>query len=158
MIRELTVQDREAVRSMLAACGAFSEDELRVGLEVFDDGVAGGLKGPYPHFALIQDDELCGYVCVGSTPLTQATWHLYWICVHPQVQRQGCGRALLAHAEEFVRIRGGANLVIDTGGRPDYAGQRRFYEKHGYVAVGRIPDFYRAGDDCVIYWKRLQPL
>lgn len=158
MIRELTVQDREAVRSMLAACGTFSEDELRVGLEVFDDGVAGGLKGPYPHFALIQDDELCGYVCVGSTPLTQATWHLYWICVHPQVQRQGCGRALLAHAEEFVRIRGGANLVIDTGGRPDYAGQRRFYEKHGYVAVGRIPDFYRAGDDCVIYWKRLQPL
>ena len=47
-------------------------------------------------------------------------------------------------------------LVIETGGRPDYAGQRCFYETQGYVEVGRIPDFYRAGDDGVIYWKRLE--
>ena len=155
MIRELTPEDREAIRGMLTDCGAFSDEEVEVGLEVFDDGVAGGMDGPYPHFGLIEDGTLCGYVCVGSTPLTAATWHLYWICVHPDAQRHGCGRALLEHAEEFVRSRGGDMMVIETGGRPDYAGQRNFYERNGYKEVGRIPDFYKAGDDGVIYWRRL---
>lgn len=68
----------------------------------------------------------------------------------------GMRAGVAVHAEEFVRSRGGAMLVIETGGRPDYAGQRCFYEKHGYAEVGRIPDFYKAGDDGIIYWKRLR--
>lgn len=155
MIRKLCPSDRDAIHDMLAACGAFNEQEVRVGLEVFDEGVAGGLDGPYPHFGIMREGVLRGYVCVGSTPLTDATWHLYWICVHPEAQRHGYGRALLEYAEEFVRTRGGARMVLETGGRPDYAGQRTFYVRHGYTEVGRIPDFYQAGDDGVIYWKHL---
>lgn len=155
VIRQLKPDDRDAIQEMLTECGAFNDEEVLVGLEVFDEGVAGGVDGPYPHFGVIRDASLCGYVCVGSTPLTDATWHLYWICVHPEAQRHGYGKALLEYAEEFVRTRGGARLVIETGGSPDYAGQRNFYERNGYREVGRIPDFYQAGDDGVIYWKHL---
>jgi ribosomal protein S18 acetylase RimI-like enzyme len=154
-IRELRVEDREQIRGMLDACGAFTEEEVRVALEVLDEGLRGGLEGDYPLFAAVMNRKVLGYVCVGKTPLTRGTWHEYWICVHPDAQHRGVGRRLQAHAEEFVRSRGGDRLVLETSGRRAYSRTRRFYRKCGYRQVGRIADFYRPGDDCVVFCKVL---
>ena len=140
---------------MLEASGAFSEEEVRVALELMDAASAGGLDGDYPSFAAEVDGVTRGYVCAGKTPLTRGTWHLYWICVHPAAQSMGVGRALQAYVEAFVRSRGGERLVLETSGRAGYARTRRFYELQGYRAVGRINDFYKPEDDCVIYCKSL---
>ncbi len=142
---------------MLEACGAFTEEEVRVALEVLDDGLRGGLEGDYPLFAAERNGNVVvGYVCVGKTPLTRGTWHEYWICVHPSAQHQGVGRKLQAHAEKFVRSRGGERLVLETSGRRAYARTRRFYRQSGYRAVGRIADFYGPGDGCVVFCKVLE--
>jgi len=154
-IRELLDADREAIREILAGCAAFNEEEVRVALEVLADGLAGGLDSDYPLFAAELDGSVRGYVCVGKTPLTLGTWHEYWICVAADSQRHGIGQALQAHAEAFVRSRGGERLVLETSGRPGYARTRRFYRKAGYRRVGRIRDFYRPGDDCVVFCKEL---
>ena len=50
---------------------------------------------------------------------------------------------------------GATQLVLETGGRPDYAPVRRFYRRLGFVEAGRLADFYSSGDDCVIYRKAL---
>jgi ribosomal protein S18 acetylase RimI-like enzyme len=50
---------------------------------------------------------------------------------------------------------GGERLVLETSGRPDYERSRRFYERAGFTVQGRIPDFYKPGDDCLIYCKIL---
>ena len=155
-IRELVEADREAIRELLAACAAFSEEEVRVAMDVLADGLTGGLDGDYPLFAAELDGCVRGYVCVGQTPLTRGTWHEYWICVHPGAQHRGIGRALQAHAEAFVRSRGGERLVLETSGRTDYARTRRFYRKAGYRRVGRIRDFYAPGDNCVVFCKQLK--
>ena len=154
-IREMAMHDREAVRDLLLDSPAFSEEEVRVALEVLDAGLAGGLDGDYPLFAAEMDGRVCGYVCIGRTPMTRSTWHLYWICVHPSAQRRGIGQALENHIEEFVRGRGGERIVLETSGRPDYAPSRRFYESAGYCACGRIGDYYKPGDDCLFYCKML---
>jgi ribosomal protein S18 acetylase RimI-like enzyme len=156
-VRELGPGDRLQVRDALLACGAFTEEEVRVALEVLDAGLSGGLDGDYPLFAAEVQGRVRGYVCVGKTPLTQGTWHLYWICVHPIAQGRGIGRALQAHAEAFVRARGGERLVLETSASPGYARARGFYDGAGYTVVGRIPDFYRPGDDCILYCKALGP-
>jgi hypothetical protein len=44
---------------------------------------------------------------------------------------------------------------VETAGRADYAPTRAFYEARGYRAAARLPDFYAAGDDQVIYVKAL---
>ncbi len=155
IIRELRPADREQIREMLEACGAFTGEEVRVALEVLDDGLRGGLDGDYPLFAAERNGKIEGYVCVGKTPLTRGTWHEYWICVHPSAQRRGVGRKLQAHAEKFVRSRGGERLVLETSGRRAYARTRRFYRQAGYRIVGRIADFYRPGDGCVVFCKVL---
>ena len=154
-IRELVDGDREAIREMLVLCAAFTEEEVRVAMEILADGIAGGLDGDYPLFAAELGGRVCGYVCVGKTPLTRGTWHEYWICVHPGVQHKGIGQALQTQAELFVRSRGGERLVIETSGRRAYARTRRFYRRAGYRRVGLIRDFYQPGDDCVFFCKEL---
>ena len=150
--RPLGPVDREAVQEALDACGAFSQEEIGVALELFDAGLA----GDYALFGAERDGRLVGYVCLGKASLTAASWYLYWMCVHPVAQRLGIGRALQRRAEAFVRSQGGERIVLETSGRSDYGPARHFYERAGYLPVGRIPDFYRPGDDCLIYSKVLE--
>ena len=154
-IRELLTGDRETVGRLLHTSGAFTIEEQRVALELVDDAIARGLSGDYLAFVAVRDGGVVGYVCLGKTPLTESTWHLYWICVDVRRQGSGIGRALQSHAEAFARSRGAARLVVETSGQSSYARARRFYEVRGYRPVGRIPDFYKAGDDCVVYCGEL---
>ena len=155
IVREMRDSDRAAAHAALRACRAFTEEEIEVALEVLDEGLRGGHDGYYSLFAVEEDARVRGYICVGTTPLTMGTWHLYWICVHPSAQGRGAGRALLARAEEFVRQRGGQRLVLETSGRAGYERARRFYRAAGYKEVGRIRDYYKPGDDCVFFCTSL---
>ncbi len=83
-------------------------------------------------------------------------WDLWWIGAAPAHHGQGIGDALLRSVESEVSTRGGRILVIETSALPPTARARRFYEKHGYSACGRVPDFYADGDDKVIYAKRMR--
>ena len=60
-IRELQPGDRAAVREALVACGAFTDEEVRVALEVLDAGLTGGPDGDYPMFAAEVDGRFAGY-------------------------------------------------------------------------------------------------
>ena len=76
------------------------------------------------------------------------------MAVDPALHGAGVGTALLAEMER--RLAGSARLiVVETAGRPDYAPTRAFYERRGYSAVARIPDFYAPDDDLVVFVKRL---
>ena len=152
-IRNLADEDRGPVEDALIACGAFTADEIRVALEMVQEGIAGGYLVP----ALEVDGIVRAYGCVGKAALTQSTWYLYWICVHPSYQRAGLGTELQAHIERLVRDNSGERLVLETSGRADYARTRRFYQQAGFAEAGRIPDFYKPGDDCVVYCKLLEP-
>ncbi len=157
VIRPLENRDRSAVRDILSACGVFTGEEVRVALELVEDGLAGGLAGPFSLFGAEVDGTLRGYVCIGRVPLTRGTWHLYWIAVHPAVQARGIGRALQAHAEDFIRSLGGERLVLEASARADYEPARCFYRRARFMQVGFIADFYARGDDCVVFCKVLVP-
>lgn len=154
-VRDIVGGDRDAICRMLQIGGAFTIEEIEVALELVDYAIAHGCDGDYIAFAAAQDNTVRGYVCIGRTPMTRSTWHLYWLCVDPTCRAAGIGRALEAHAAAFARSRGGERLVLETSGLPSYQSTRAFYEKCGYTEVGRIADFYKANDDCVIYCKAL---
>ena len=73
LIRALTVSDRPAVAAMLPLGGAFNAEEIRVALEVFDEGVAGGTPDGYALFGAEAEGRLRGYICVGRVPLTASS-------------------------------------------------------------------------------------
>jgi ribosomal protein S18 acetylase RimI-like enzyme len=150
-VRDLATDDRASVREALILCGAFTDEEVRVALEM----VEAGLAGDYCLLAVETDGDLRGYACFGRAHLTASSWYLYWICIHPQAQGVGLGRMLQRRVEDRVRELGGDRLVLETSGRADYERARRFYREVGFVEVGRIPEFYRPGDDCLVCCKVL---
>jgi ribosomal protein S18 acetylase RimI-like enzyme len=154
-IRRIDASDRTIIEEMLRASCAFSSEEISVALQLVDETLADPTGSGYDIFVSECGGLTCGYVCVGATPLTQSTWDLYWICVHPEMQHRGAGQALERHAADFIRSSGGQRIVVETSGRPDYEPARRFYEKAGYFCAGRIVEYYKPGDDCIFYCKVL---
>jgi ribosomal protein S18 acetylase RimI-like enzyme len=150
-VRRLAEADRASVRELLTGCGAFTAEEVRVALEMVD----AGLNGDYSLLVIETENKVRGYACFGRAHLTETSWYLYWICVHREAQGCGLGRKLQMQIEDAVRKLGGDRLVLETSGRPDYERARRFYRRAGFVEVGRIAEFYKVGDDCLIFCKDL---
>ena len=151
IFRDLAPGDRDDVREALVECAAFSADEVRMALDM----VESGLNGDYSLPAVEVDGRVRAYACLGKAVLTAGSWYLYWICVHPGYQNRGIGRGLQERVEEIVRLGGGERVVVETSGRPDYQRTRSFYRRAGFTVSGRIRDFYKPDDDCVIYVKAL---
>jgi len=102
------------------------------------------------------DSTVEGYICYGPTPLTDATWDVYWMAVGREKQGQGIGSALLKSAEKEIREYQGRLVSIETSSTPLYEKTRRFHVGEGYEVICRIPDFYAPGDDKLIMQKRLR--
>lgn len=151
-LRPLTRADRDRLEAITRATGLFSDEEVPVALEVFDAAVAG--SDDYAALGAAVGDTLAGWICWGPTPCTVGTFDLYWIAVDPAQHNAGIGSLLLAEMER--QLAGLARLVVvETAGRAAYAPTRAFYERRGYAAVARIPDFYAPGDDQVVYTKAI---
>jgi hypothetical protein len=56
---------------------------------------------------------------------------------------------------EILRL-GGHRVRIETSQLEAYGSARSLYARLSYLEAGRIPDFYRPGDDLIILCKRLE--
>jgi D-alanine-D-alanine ligase len=154
-VRDLTAADRSGVEAMVRSTALFRDDEAAVALEVFDGAVGG--SPDYAGAGATIGDRLAGWICWGPTPCTTGTYDLYWLVVDPTMQGHGIGTALVREMER--RLAGTARMIIvETAGRPDYAGTRAFYEARGYRRTATVPDFYAPDDDLVVYVKALTTL
>jgi GNAT superfamily N-acetyltransferase len=144
-------EHRARISSILASTGVFSDDEIGVALELFDDaGVDYEFIGAFD-----ERNELIGYACFGPTPATDGTWDLYWLAVDHAAQGRGVGRALVRWVEQHLGRRGARLLVVETSSRADYGDTRSFYERSGYAEAARVRDFYSPHDDRIILTTRL---
>jgi hypothetical protein len=50
---------------------------------------------------------------------------------------------------------GGRLIIAETSSQARYEKTRLFYLHHGYSEMARIGDYYRPGDDLVVYGKYL---
>ncbi|HSP16030.1 MAG TPA: GNAT family N-acetyltransferase [Thermoanaerobaculia bacterium] len=132
----------------------FSTEEVATALEVIDEALAGD---PEYTVNVLENaaGDVAGYECHGPTPLTAGTFDLYWIAVDPRVQNRGYGHRLLVATEEDVVRRGGRLLLIETSSQAGYAATIQFYKRNGYRVEARIRDFYRPGDDKLVFAKYL---
>jgi len=87
--------------------------------------------------------------------MTSGTWNLYLIAVHPLHQGKGCGGALVATLEAMLAARGERVLLVETSSLPEFERTRAFYVKHGYDEEARIREFYKAGEDKIVFRKAL---
>ncbi|HEX9129675.1 MAG TPA: N-acetyltransferase [Gemmatimonadaceae bacterium] len=158
-IRPMVAADRSGVFRILENAGNFTPEEVGTALELIDEWLDLGEHSGYLTYVLDARDEesseVLGYVCFGPTPLTESTYDLYWIAVDKSLHRGGVGKRLLKFAEEEIVRRGGKMLLVETSSQETYGGTIQFYEKTGYDLVGKIKEYYKPGDDKLIFAKRL---
>ena len=151
--------DAEAVRSLVADTGFFSDEEVLVAVELVDETLAHGKASGYEFLFLDHPDYPCsllGYTCYGPIPATQSSFDLYWIAVSPSAQGQGWGEKLMRESERLARASGATQIYADTSAREQYAPTRAFYERMGYEKAAVLKNFFAAGDDKVIYARQLE--
>lgn len=150
----LEPRHRAQLASLLERTAEFTSDEVKVALELVDEGLARPDDPDGYWFVLDEEDgEVLGYACFGPTPMTRGCFDLYWIAVSDRARGQGVGRRLLEAVETRIRSSGGRLLRVETAGLDDYAATRGFYERTGFAVAARIADFYWEGNDLVVYAK-----
>jgi GNAT superfamily N-acetyltransferase len=154
-VRPSAKGDTPSILALSRAEPLFTQDDVEVVEELLEDYFDDPEEYEYYFLTADGSDDVAGFACYGPTPLTQGTYDLYWICVAPGHRRNGVGGQLLEAVEDAVRERGGSLLVIDTSGQQAFAGTRAFYERCGYQASSRVPDFYAPGDDLVKFYRSL---
>lgn len=143
--------DIEAIRKLTAVTGYFNDEEVRVAAELVEETLSG--KEDYRFLIAEHQGYVMGYSCFGEIPLTEKRYDLYWLAVDPALQGIGLGRALIHRSLWQVRALGGDRIYAETSGTQKYSSTRQFYDKTGFTQVANLPDFYRMGDDKVIYCK-----
>ncbi|MDR3630897.1 MAG: GNAT family N-acetyltransferase [Desulfocapsaceae bacterium] len=152
-IRPLIPVDRGHLLRIVRAQTHFLDCEVEVAMEVID----GSLKPDEDYRTLVAVEHsgwISGFISYGPIPLTENRFDLYWIAVDPDSGRQGVGSLLLAAMEEQLGQAGSGHIYIDTSSTEGYARARAFYEKNGYDVVSLLKDFYREGDDRILYLKK----
>jgi len=157
-IRKLEPGDRPFIEKMVISTGKFNDIEVVTAMELVDEALDRGEESGYLFAVLEHGKEhrvVQGYACYGPVPLTQGAYDLYWIVVDPASQGKGFGGHLLRYVEKDVLSRGGRMILIETSSQESYGATIRFYEHSGYHLAARITNFYRVGDDKLVYQKEL---
>lgn len=158
--RSLLPSDRAQLIDILSQGAGFRSEEIDCAIELIDGALAPSdqEKDGYEVRVAVDDDaddRVLGYACFGATPMTAAAYDLYWLVVAEAARGRGIGGALCAAVADELKGRGGHVIRVETSSLEGQGGARRFYEKVGFRLAGAIPDFYRDGDDLLVFSKVL---
>jgi diamine N-acetyltransferase len=118
------------------------------------DGMARGLMTADPgltRYLIVRGGETLGLAAVRWPWLRGAYIEVF--AMLPGAQGQGVGAAALGLIEKGYRGRTGNLWLLVSGFN---AGARRFYERHGFNAIGVIPDLVAQGQDEILMRKVLR--
>ncbi len=149
-IRPVRQNDLPALKTVIKANDLFPPDML-------DEMIAGYFhKEDINEFWLTYENEKpVAIAYYAPEKMTEGTWNLYLIAVHPDYQGQGVGTAMMNYIEEVLAKRGERVLLVETSGLASFEDTRKFYRKCGYEEEARIREFYQAGEDKIIFRKSL---
>jgi ribosomal protein S18 acetylase RimI-like enzyme len=150
-IRKVVKNDIEGLKEVLNKVELFPA-------EMLDDMISDYLNNPETEevwFTSIQDNKPISIGYCAPEQLTDRTFNLYAIGVQENLQGRGIGKEMMNFIEEYLRGRGNRVLIVETSSMPEFDLTRAFYHKIGYTQEAIIRDFWKEGDDKVIFWKKL---
>ncbi|CAB9506485.1 Acetyltransferase (GNAT) family [Seminavis robusta] len=150
-IRNVEKSDIEHLKTVIDTSDLFPS-------EMLDEMIAGYFKGEESCIWLTGDDSEKPRAVAYCAPekMTEGTWNLYLIAVHDSLQGTGIGTKIIEHLEEkLVSEKEARILLVETSGSSEFEKTRKFYENRGFVEEARIREYYQAGEDKIVFWKKL---
>jgi ribosomal protein S18 acetylase RimI-like enzyme len=154
MIRLTTPNDTTALLALTEATGLFESNQIEELAQMLNQHFSDEADSQGIWFT-DYDNEPVGVAYVAPERMTDGTWNLYLIAIHPDHQKQGRGAALLQYVEQMLTERGERVLLVETSGTADFEYVRVFYRNNGYEEEARIRDFYTDGVDKIVFRKLL---
>ncbi|MEM7756684.1 MAG: GNAT family N-acetyltransferase [Cyanobacteria bacterium P01_A01_bin.40] len=152
-IRPIKPDDLPALKTVIDANELFPSNML-------DDMISDYFNNEDSHdywFTYDEDQPVAIAYCAPEK-MTQGTWNLYLIAVHPNYQGSGRGTSMLQNIEQKLSSRGERILLVETSGLDSFNRTRAFYRQCGYEQEAQIREFYQAGEDKIIFRKSLTNL
>ena len=155
-IQKTSYQEKNDIIALIKSVRVFKDEEIIIASELFDDAFKNDNVTDYIFFSCHSEDgKLLGFVCFGATHIAKGTFDMYWLVVSPNYQGKGIGTTLTSFAENYIAEQGGRLIIIETSSTQEYDQARAFYIKKKYSELARIREYYKPGDDLVIYGKYL---
>ncbi len=86
---------------------------------------------------------------------TDGTYNLLAIGVSKDSQRMGVASQMMSYIEQLIKQKEGRILIVETSSDEAQIGARYFYKKIGYTQAAVIKDFWKEGEDKIVFWKKL---
>lgn len=155
MIRPITPDDTSALTEVICSSGLFRQEDADSIQAMLDEYHSRKDDDGRHIVTFVENGSLAAVAYFSPKEFTDRVWELLMIAVTGSHQRQGLGSKLLRAVEDSVRAVNGRLLLIETSDKTSFERTRLFYQKHGYVEVARIPDYFTDGDGKVSFIKRL---
>lgn len=152
-ISPLEQSHHSAFSQALRACGVFSTAEVACCEELFEISMTPKGKTEYQFYGAFLENEPRGFLGIGQDTLADRAMELYWIFVDPRDARKGLGTSLMSFFDRESQRRKSRLATIWTSSLPGYQPACRLYERHGFLLTCRLPNYYKVGDDLLIYRK-----
>lgn len=150
-IRTITKADLDQLKIVIESSGLFPA-------ELLDGMVADYFSNSESEdiwLTKLDDNRPIAIVYCAPERLTDGTFNLYLIAVHKDFQAKGIGGQLMEYVEKLLQSKGKRILLVETSGLSEFELTRKFYDKCGYTREALIRDFYRDGEDKLVFWKKL---
>jgi ribosomal protein S18 acetylase RimI-like enzyme len=150
-IRDVTPSDTEGLKVVVDSSELFPSEYL-------DEMISDYFNNPDTQdiwFTYIDNNKqvAIGY-CVPEK-LTEGTYNLLAIGVLKESQGKGIASEMMKHIEQLLKQKGGRILIVETSSDDAQIAARNFYKKIGYTQEAVIRDFWKEGEDKIVFWKKL---
>ncbi len=112
----------------------------------------------HSHYLVAEKDaKIVG--CMGFIPDSDEDAEgVYWttyLYVHPDYYRQGIGTRLSTEIENLLLQLKARKIYLDIGNAEEQPEAIAFHAKQGYIKEGELIDYFREGENKLIFGKKL---
>jgi ribosomal protein S18 acetylase RimI-like enzyme len=154
MTRPIKSSDLNSIQKLFSSINLFDKDEIVFMMDLVNNIISGNLDETH-RFVVNEDGEINAAAYFAPETFGQGVYNLYFIGVLPESQGVGIGSKLLKFVENDVKNLGSRLLLVETSGLPEFEKTRNFYLKNGYEKEATIREYYKAGDDKIVFRKKL---
>lgn len=150
-IRPVTTADVDDLKLVLDSCALFPSEYLD---EMISDYFNNAETEDHWFTFLIDEKPVAIGYCIPEK-LTEGTYNLLAIGVSQNAQRKGVASAMMEYIEQLLKQKKGRLLLVETSSDEAQIAARKLYQKIGYKQIAVIDDFWKDGEDKIIFLKQL---
>ena len=150
-IRPVKPNDMLSLKAIIDANDLFPSDMLDDMMSDYFEN-----KNSSDFWFTYEDNKPVAMAYCAPERMTEGTWNLYLIAVHPDCQGKGIGTSMLRYIEQKLSDRGERILLVETSSLAGFERSRNFYRKCGFEKEAQIREFYQAGEDKIVFRKPLR--